>query len=513
MTPDPVAQLAERDFGLKYLYPIQRLVIANVLEGADQIVVLPTGAGKSLCFQLPSRVLDGITLVVVPLLSLLEDQLSRCRQAALPADALRGGQSAGERRRIGERAARGELCLLYTTPEALGTPGVRELLRGLKVAHAVVDEAHCVAEWGPEFRPDYLELGRRFRRLEVGRLSAFTATASPETLRAVRSHLFAGREPVLVQADPDRPNLRYRFLEVLSKQRALCGLLGGVSPAAARPALVFCRSRPAAESAARLLRRRLGSAEVFFYHAGLEPGERRQVEAWFLRSGDGVLTATSAYGLGVDKPDIRTVVHRDVPYSVEAYLQESGRGGRDGRPAECLLLYGAEDLAFAAGAGPDLGAGAPPLPAPAGARARPAAPAGGRRCWRRWACRPHPARAATCARAGPGSRRRAGWRCEPSSGGIAAASPRARRCRCSAAGAATRWSATSWTASAASACFPAGSRRTSRKPWPACRRRGQLRVPERGWWKGRLVPGRLAPGGWLSRPGRSNPRSPGAVPL
>ncbi|OHD20983.1 MAG: hypothetical protein A2064_03150 [Spirochaetes bacterium GWB1_66_5] len=351
MTPDPVAQLAERDFGLKYLYPIQRLVIANVLEGADQIVVLPTGAGKSLCFQLPSRVLDGITLVVVPLLSLLEDQLSRCRQAALPADALRGGQSAGERRRIGERAARGELCLLYTTPEALGTPGVRELLRGLKVAHAVVDEAHCVAEWGPEFRPDYLELGRRFRRLEVGRLSAFTATASPETLRAVRSHLFAGREPVLVQADPDRPNLRYRFLEVLSKQRALCGLLGGASPAAARPALVFCRSRPAAESAARLLRRRLGSAEVFFYHAGLEPGERRQVEAWFLRSGDGVLTATSAYGLGVDKPDIRTVVHRDVPYSVEAYLQESGRAGRDGRPAECLLLYGAEDLAFAGGPG------------------------------------------------------------------------------------------------------------------------------------------------------------------
>ena len=112
---------------------------------------------------------------------------------------------------------------------------------------------------------------------------------------------------------------------------------------------MFCRSRPAAESAARLLRRRLGSAEVFFYHAGLEPGERRRVEAWFLRSGDGVLTATSAYGLGVDKPDIRTVVHRDVPYSVEAYLQESGRAGRDGRPAECVLLYGAEDLAFAGG--------------------------------------------------------------------------------------------------------------------------------------------------------------------
>jgi ATP-dependent DNA helicase RecQ len=347
LSQDPLEELAERDFGLKYLYPIQRLVIANVLEGADQIVVLPTGAGKSLCFQLPSRVLEGVTLVVVPLLSLLEDQLARCRKAGLSAEALRGGQRAEKRRRIGEQAARGRLRLLYATPEALATAGVRELLRGLKLAHAVVDEAHCVAEWGPEFRPAYLQLGQVFRRLRVGTLSAFTATASPDTLEAVRKQLFAGREPLLVQGDPDRPNLRYRFQEALSKQRALASSLRG----AARPALVFCRSRPAAERAARLLRRRLASEEVFFYHAGLETRERRRVEAWFLRSGDGILTATSAYGMGVDKPDIRTVVHLEVPYSVEAYLQESGRAGRDGQPAECVLLYGAEDLAFAQGPG------------------------------------------------------------------------------------------------------------------------------------------------------------------
>ncbi len=194
MTPDPVAELAERGFGLKYLYPIQRLVMANVLEGADQIVVLPTGAGKSLCFQLPSRVLAGVTLVVVPLLSLLEDQLARCRKAALAAEALRGGQSTGERRRIGEQAARGELRLLYTTPEALATSGVRSLLRGLRVAHAVVDEAHCVAEWGPEFRPSYLKLGRAFRDLGVGVLSAFTATAnSGQTRRSPGANVTSTR--------------------------------------------------------------------------------------------------------------------------------------------------------------------------------------------------------------------------------------------------------------------------------------------------------------------------------
>jgi ATP-dependent DNA helicase RecQ len=342
-----VTELASGRFGVPYLYPIQRFVIANTLESRSQIVVLPTGSGKSLCFQLPARLLGGATLVVVPLLALLEDQLERCRRMGLPAASIRGGQGADERAAILARAASGEISLLYATPEVLEQPAVRAGLKRLGLAHAVIDEAHCVAEWGPSFRPAYLRLGEALEELELPCLSAFTATAGPRIVEAIRGFLFRDRDAELVAGDPDRPNLRYRVLPVLSRDRALAEL----AARAARPALVFCRSRPAAEAAARLLRRRLAGEEVFFYHAGLSAAERRRVERWFLGSAAGLLTATSAYGLGVDKPDIRTVIHAEVPYSVEAYLQESGRAGRDGRPAEAVLLVGATDELFDAGYG------------------------------------------------------------------------------------------------------------------------------------------------------------------
>jgi ATP-dependent DNA helicase RecQ len=347
LSADPITELASGRFGVPYLYPIQRFVIANTLEARSQIVVLPTGSGKSLCFQLPARLLAGATLVVVPLLALLEDQLERCRRMGLPAASIRGGQGAEERAQVLARAAAGELRLLYATPEVLEQPGVRAGLRRLGLAHAVIDEAHCVAEWGPSFRPAYLRLGEALQELEVPCLSAFTATAGPRIVEAIRESLFRDREAELVAGDPDRPNLRYRVLPVLSRARVLAEL----AARSARPALVFCRSRPAAETAARLLRRRLASEEVFFYHAGLTAAERRRVETWFLGSSAGLLTATSAYGLGVDKPDIRTVIHAEVPYSVEAYLQESGRAGRDGQPAEAVLLIAAGDRLFDAGYG------------------------------------------------------------------------------------------------------------------------------------------------------------------
>ncbi len=344
---DPIAEAARRHFTIPYLYPIQRFVISNILEEKNQIVVLPTGSGKSLCYQLPARICGGLTVVVVPLLSLLTDQLARCREAGLPAAALRGGQSLQVRRALAREVRSGAVDLLFTTPETLcrmdrEKGSMFQLLKNITIPHLVVDEAHCVSEWGESFRPAYLELAEILGSLKIRCLTAFTATASPRILERIREVLFADQEAAVLSADPDRPNISYTVIPTLSKTRTLVGLV----EAAPRPILIFSRTRSAAERTARTLRRRLPDLDARFYHAGLSREERELIEAWYKTSRDGILTATSAYGMGVDKPDIRTVIHRDIPYSPEAYLQETGRAGRDGTPVQATLLYSAEDLGF-----------------------------------------------------------------------------------------------------------------------------------------------------------------------
>ena len=345
---DPIAEAARRHFTVPYLYPIQRFVISNILEEKNQIVVLPTGAGKSLCFQLPARICGGLTVVVVPLLSLLEDQLKRCREASLRAEALRGGQGPEERGMLLGQLRRGKVDLLFTTPEALegiirDKSGGFPWFRDSTIAHMVIDEAHCVSEWGDSFRPAYLRMGQTLRRLNFRCLTAFTATASPRILERIEELLFPDREVAILSAYPDRPNIHYSVIPTLSKIRTLVGLL----ETAPRPVLVFSRTRSGAERTARVLRRRLPDLDTRFYHAGLSREERRRIEARYKSSPEGVLTATSAYGMGVDKSDIHTVIHVDIPYSPEAYLQETGRAGRDGSTVEATLLYSAEDLGFA----------------------------------------------------------------------------------------------------------------------------------------------------------------------
>jgi ATP-dependent DNA helicase RecQ len=306
--------------------------------------VLPTGAGKSLCFQLPALLLPGPTLVLMPLLSLLADQMRRLGASDVAVGCLRGGMEHGEKERLWADLRSGRIRLLLATPEACLAPGNLAALRSCGIVHLVVDEAHCICEWGETFRPAYREVGSLAAALGTATISAFTATASPEVVGKIRSILFGEAEVRVVAGGADRPGISYAVRRSLSRGHAVAA----AAQEEQRPLLVFCRTRGDTERAARIARRACPERPAFFYNAGLSREERANVEAWFLASADGALFATCAYGLGVDKPDIRTVVHLDVPASVEAFLQESGRAGRDGRPARSLLLVHDDAAGFGA---------------------------------------------------------------------------------------------------------------------------------------------------------------------
>ncbi|MDR0553735.1 MAG: RecQ family ATP-dependent DNA helicase [Treponema sp.] len=371
-------EAAKRFFGYSYLFPYQRLVAANILEAARhrgipvqtpggaergeqpffqddarasdsgclgrQIVILPTGSGKSLCFQLPAVFMEGITLVIYPILSLMADQERRLRERGFDPVTLRGGQCGEEREALWKKLRSGKSKFIIANPEVLLTPPVMNRLGSLGIAHVVVDEAHCVGEWGESFRPSYLEIGRIIEASGAPLITAFTATAGAPVLEKIERYIFGGGAH-LISGSPNRPNITYSALGCVLRDLAVRDLLLTNS----RPAIVFCSSRPGAERLAHYLREKLreeGAAwygEVRYYHAGLDKSERAEVERWFLRNREAVLAATCAFGMGIDKADIRTVIHRDCPPSVEAYLQETGRAGRDGLPSKAILLWGPDD--------------------------------------------------------------------------------------------------------------------------------------------------------------------------
>lgn len=347
---DPVLQAARDIFGVKYLFPWQRLVIADILETAKgdaerkcagRVVLLPTGAGKSLCFMVPSVLLDGPTLIIYPLLALMADQERRLKAAGVDCVILKGDQSAAERLEAYNRMKNAHIII--TNPEMLCQEGVIRRLMECNVKHIAIDEAHCAAEWGDSFRPAYLELGKVIKMLAAPVVTAFTATASGEVLRRMAEVLFADERANIdvIRSDADRQNIHYFVLRACDKMQAALHL----TCTEKKPMLIFCSTRVRAENMARDICTLHGHEAARFYHAGMTKEERKEIENWFFNSKDGILAATCAYGMGVDKKNIRTVIHLDAPVTAEAYLQEAGRGGRDGEEMNAILIFSPSDMA------------------------------------------------------------------------------------------------------------------------------------------------------------------------
>lgn len=356
---DYVTQTAYNAFGIKYLYPWQRLVVANILEAYEyqknkndyepleedddtfckgrQIVLLPTGAGKSLCFQIPALLLDGPTLIIYPLLALMTDQQRRMEEGSLRSVMFRGGMSTEEQEENFRKLKDGAQIII-ANPEVLQNERLLERLKTVGIKHIAIDEAHCTSEWGDSFRPAYLGLGKVIEELNPPMITAFTATASPEVLRRVSEILFNG-EAHVVRSDSDRQNIHY-FVRWASVKKKAALVLAKTEQ---RPMIIFCGTRNKAEDMAQELNVCFGSGTARFYHAGMEKAEKEDTEKWFYDSKDGILCATCAYGMGVDKKDIKTVVHLEASATAEAYIQEAGRGGRDGSVAKAILLWSLED--------------------------------------------------------------------------------------------------------------------------------------------------------------------------
>jgi len=343
-------------FGLEAFRPGQREAVQAALEGRDSLVVMPTGGGKSLCYQLPALAADGdpsrpLVVVVSPLIALMSDQLRRLEQAGVRAAMLASGMAEGHNAQALSDIREGSTQLVLAAPERFASGAFREALAQRRVGLFVVDEAHCVAEWGHDFRPDYLRLNDAIAALTNGHAAgerpavmAATATATPRVAEEIAARLGL-REWVSIRSGFDRPNLVFDVVGMEGKgalARKWAALEHVLSDPAARPAIVYCGTRKDTEEVAgRIAELQISTVA---YHAGMSPDARRASQAAFMEDRAEVVVATNAFGMGVDKAEVRTVAHWALPTSLEAYYQEAGRGGRDGRPARALLLASRMDL-------------------------------------------------------------------------------------------------------------------------------------------------------------------------
>jgi ATP-dependent DNA helicase RecQ len=325
-------------FGFDAFRPGQAEIVDAVLDGQNTLAIMPTGGGKSLCFQLPALCRDGVTVVISPLIALMRDQVRALRQVGVEAGALTSANTEEETDAVHTALREGRLKLLYLAPERLASSGTVGFLKKIGTTLIAVDEAHCVSQWGHDFRPDYLRIGELRERLDVP-LAAFTATADEDARAEIVTRLFGGVEPKKFLRGFDRPNLHLRFAAKAGPRRQILDFAQAHRDEAG---IVYCGTRAKTETLAAALE--ASGHPACFYHAGMDPDARRRVEERFATEDGLVVVGTVAFGMGVDKPDIRWVAHADLPKSVEAYYQEIGRAGRDGAPAATLTLFGADDI-------------------------------------------------------------------------------------------------------------------------------------------------------------------------
>ncbi len=334
----PAATLLRDIFGFDAFRPGQEDIVTAVADGRNVLAIMPTGGGKSLCFQLPALMREGVTVVISPLIALMRDQVRALRAVGVEAGALTSGNTEEETAAIWEALEAGRLKLLYIAPERLAAGSAMGMLRRINVTLIAVDEAHCVSQWGHDFRPDYLRIGELRRALGVP-LAAFTATADAETQDEIIEKLFDGGAPERFLHGFNRPNIHLAFAAKDGPRRQIMEF---AKARKGQSGIVYCGTRARTETLAQALREAGHNAVA--YNGGMEAGDRRHVEGRFNAEDGLIVVATVAFGMGVDKPDIRWVAHADLPKSIESYYQEIGRAGRDGAPAETLTLYGPDDI-------------------------------------------------------------------------------------------------------------------------------------------------------------------------
>jgi ATP-dependent DNA helicase RecQ len=325
-------------FGFPGFRAGQEEIVDAVMAGRNTLAIMPTGGGKSLCFQLPALCRDGVTVVISPLIALMRDQVRALREAGVEAGALTSGNTEEQTEEVFAALDEGRLKLLYMAPERLASAATLPMLRRINCTMIAVDEAHCVSQWGHDFRPDYLRIGELRRTLNVP-LAAFTATADEETRAEIVTRLFDGKLPETFLRGFDRPNIHLAFAVKDSPRDQLLRFAGARR---GQSGIVYCATRAKTETLAQALKSEAHS--TCYYHGGMDAEDRRRVEIRFQQQDGLIVVATIAFGMGIDKPDIRWVAHADLPKSVEGYYQEIGRAGRDGAAAETMTLYGPDDI-------------------------------------------------------------------------------------------------------------------------------------------------------------------------